>query len=241
MMSPEILSAFNAEMQKIAQEGGFVDAATAPFKQLRRLVTPSTAGSALQDLWHGSSNLHGLNRSAVSDEVAAANKSLAAKAPIKFLAPGGRYVDDIRQGQELAATLRRGGWLANYGKYEGPSIVRRGLNTVARHLPGQRTILLGGAALQAKGDLAKYDQTGRERGGAERALGTAGGLLGTAAGSSPAAVRAMMRGGLAGGLGGMIGGTVVGMGTSAAGKFLGRKIDQMRGFRPTEQPPQVQG
>lgn len=240
MMCPKIISAFTAEMQKIAQEGGFIDAATAPFRQAQKLVTPGSATQAWHDLWRGSSNIHSLNRKSVSEEVAAANKGLRAKTPINFLSPGGRYIDDIRQGQGIAANLRRGGWLANYGKYEGPSIVRKGLNTAARYLPGQRTMLLGGAALQAKGDLAKYDHTGRERGGAERALGTAGGLLGTAAGSSPAAIRAMMRGGLAGGIGGMVGGTALGMGTSAAGKFLGRKVDQMRGFKPTEQPPQVQ-
>lgn len=232
MMSPQTLAAFSAELEKIGQEGGFVDAVTAPFVQAGRLVNPNTARSAWADLWHGSSNTHELNRAGLAADLAEKNQGLSA----------GKYVDDISHARGVRAGLRRSGWLANVGKYEGPSVLRQGINAIGRHLPGQRTMLLGGAALQASGDLARRDPaTGRERGAGERAIGTAGGLLGTAAGSSPAAIRAMTRGGIPGSVGGMVGGALVGMGTSAAGKFLGRKVDQMRGFKPTEQSPQVHG
>lgn len=232
MMSPQTLAAFSAELEKIGQEGGFVDAFKAPFVEAGRLVNPNTARQAWGDLWRGSANTHELNRAALAEELAKQNTGLTA----------GKYVDNLTHAQGLRASLRRGGWLANYGKYEGPSVLKQGLNTVARHLPGQRTLLLGGAAMQARSDLARRDPlTGRERGAAERGLGTAGGLLGTAAGSAPAAVRAITRGGIPGAIGGLIGGAVVGGVSSATGKFLGRKIDQMRGFKPTEQPPQVQG
>ncbi len=235
-MNTAMLQAFSAELEKIANtsEGGFVPALTAPFKETAKLVKPSTAKDAWKDLWHGSSNEHPLNREFRAEELANSNKGLG-------LSPG-RYVDDVAHAKGLRAAARRGGWLANFGKYEGPSLWRKGLNTAARHLPGQRTLLVGGSGLGAYYDLQKRDPvTGRERGAAERALGAAGGVAGNLGASAPGAVRAMARGGMPGLAGGIIGGLVLGTAGSEGGKFLGRKIDAARGFKPTEQPAQVSG
>ena len=234
-MNTAVLQAFSAELEKIANtsEGGFVPAFTAPFKETANLVRPSTAKNSWKGLWSGSSNEHPLNREFLADELKDANKNLKG---------GGKYVDDITHDKGLRAAARRGGWLGNFGKYEGPSMWRKGVNTVARHLPGQRTLLVGGTGLGAYSDLQKKDPvTGRERGGAERVLGAAGGVAGSLGASAPRAIRAAAKGGLPAMAGGVLGSMILNTAGSEGGRFLGRKIDAARGFKPTEQPAQVSG
>ena len=234
MMDRDTLRAFVSELEKLANtsEGGFVPAFTAPFRETANLARPSTAKDAWKGLWAGSSNLHPLNREFLAEELKDKNQGLK----------GGKYVDDIAQAGGLRASARRSGWLANFGKYEGSSTWRKGLNTVARHLPGQRALLVGGTGLGAYSDLQKKDPvTGQERGGAERALGAAGGVAGSLGASAPRAIRAMTKGGVPAMAGGLLGSMILGTAGSEGGRFIGRKIDQARGFKPSEPTTQVQG
>lgn len=247
-MDARTLHAFVAELEKIAtmgtEEPGFWSAAKAPFTETSRLVRPSTAKKAWKELWHGSSNEHPLNREFLHEELHGTMNPETGKlegGAIAGLKGKGTYVDDIAHAKGLRADLRRKGWLANMAKYEGPSTWRKGVNAVTRHLPGQRTLLVGGTGLGLYSDLQKKDPTtGRERGAAERALGATGGLVGSLGASAPGAVRAMSRGGLPGMAGGLLGSAVLGVGGSMGGSYLGRKIDEARGFKPSP-PEQVPG
>lgn len=261
MMDIVTMRAFRSELEKIAtmeeakSPPGFLSAAKSPFTETARLLRPSTAKDAWKDLWHGSRNDHPLNKQFLHDELHGEldpktglrgtlnpKTGLREGGAIPNLKGVGTYVDDISHGKGVRADLRRGGWLANMAKYEGPSMWRKGVNAVSRHLPGQRTMLLGGSALQAHSDLQKREAgTGRERGAGERVLGTIGGQMGTLGASTPTAIRAMTRGGLPSMVGGALGATALGIAGSAGGKFLGRKVDQVRGFKPTPPPEQVPG
>lgn len=248
-MDVHTLRAFSAELEKIAvmseDTPGFWSAAKAPFTETAKLVRPSTAKGAWKELWHGSSNEHPLNRQFLHEELhGAVNPKTGVRegGAIAGLKGRGNYVDDISHAKGLRADLRRGGWLANMAKYEGPSTWRKGINAVTRHLPGQRTLLLGGTALGLHSDLQKKDPvTGRERGAAERLIGATGGVAGSLGASAPGAVRAMSRGGFKGMAGGLLGSAVLGIGGSMGGGYLGRKIDEARGFKPSAPPEQVPG
>jgi hypothetical protein len=208
----------------------FMEGVKAPFAESANLLRPTRAASTLKNIWQGSSNMSDLNRKALSDEVRDANKGLS----------GGRYVNDLKKSKGVTGTLRQQGWLANFGKYEGPSKFRQVRNVVARHLPGQRTLLVGGTGMQAMSDAAKHDESGRERGAGERIVGTLGGTVGSLGSLSPRAMHSLNLGkaGLAGGL---VGSLAAGMVGSAGGKFVGRKIDEARGFKPSAPPGQGTG
>jgi len=243
------MRAFRAELEKIALmsegEPGFWSAAKAPFTETAKLVRPSTAKGAWKDLWHGSSNEHPLNKEFLHEELHGTvdpKTGVREGGAIAGLKGKGTYIDDIAHGKGVRSGLRRGGWLANMAKYEGPSTWRKGVNAVTRHLPGQRTLLLGGTAMGVHSDLQKIDPvTGRERGAAERGLSATGGVAGSLGASAPGAVRAMSRGGIKGMAGGLIGSAVLGIGGSMGGGYLGRKIDEARGFKPSAPPEQGTG
>ena len=218
-----------------AENPGFLSSARAPFTETAKLLRPSTAKGAWKDLWHGSANTHAMNREFLQDELADATQSLRDKK-----IPG-LYVDDIAHKPGIGGSLRRGGWLGNCAKYEGPSKWRKGLNTVARHLPGQRALLVGGTAANLASDLNAQDETGRQRGMGERALSGAGGGIGSLGASAPAAVRAMSKGSWGGMAGGLLGSAVLGTAGSKGGGYLGRKFDEVRGFKPSAPPEQGTG
>ena len=123
------------------------------------------------------------------------------------------FKNDIETAKGTRAGLRRSGWLANYAKYTGPSTIRKGLNTVARHLTGSRALTAAGTVAGLHQALKKHDPTGRVRGVGERAGGAA---LGAAAG-------------LAGMRHGFVGGAVLGMAGGATGRALGRQGDRLAG------------
>jgi len=248
-MDPGTMRAFRAELEKIALmnegEPGFWSAAKAPFEETAKLVRPGTAPKAWKDLWRGSANEHPLNRGFLHEELHGTvdpKTGVREGGAIAGLKGKGTYIDDIAHGKGVRSGLRRGGWLANMAKYEGPSTWRKGVNAVTRHLPGQRTLLLGGTALGVHSDLQKKDPiTGRERGAAERGLAATGGVAGSLGASAPGAVRAMTRGGIKGMAGGLLGSAVLGIGGSMGGGYLGRKIDEARGFKPSAPPEQGTG
>ena len=89
----------------------------------------------------------------------------------------GGFVNDMA-GPGMANSMRRAGVLSNVPKYVGSSPMKRGLNRVARAMPG-RAVLPVAMEVGFAGDrlLRKKDAlTGREMGKAERALGAVGGL-----------------------------------------------------------------
>jgi len=242
-LHPHALRAFADELSKIANTSGvseigrgreFLDAVQDTPRSAGRLLNPMTIKNEVQDIWKGTSNQSSNNRALLADEVSSANEALAKAGK------GGKYVDDVLHNQTAVGKLRRGGWLANFGKYEGGSTFLKARNAVARALPGQRTVGVGFTALGVHSDLQKRDATGRERGGAERLLGAGGNLVGGVAGLNPVATRRMLPGSgqrfFGGGAGSLVGGMATQMALGGAGRFAGRKIDEMRGFKPTPPP-----
>jgi hypothetical protein len=146
-------------------------------------------------------------------EVLKANKGLAEKG-----LPGGYSGKDALMAEKgVSGKLRRGGWLANYGKYQGPDKGRQIRNTIARALPGQKAVQVPVLGYFANQDLK--DPTGTQ-GKGERVGRAAGGLsmglVTSRAGILPAIL-------------GMTGGAVL-------GGLAGRGVDKAVSTKPKKLP-----
>lgn len=233
LLTRETLSAFSREMQKIAVVGDTIDLVRHQGELAADLLHPNTAASTVRHIYRSSSNMHPAALQERAQEIAKANSELRAAGT------AGRYVDDIAHGGGWLNKARSSGWLANFGKYEGPSKFLQARNALARALPGQRSLLAASVLPTAYSSMKKTDETGRVRGAGERALGTAGALAGTLATQAPSVMRLMgQRGAIAGALGQLVGGHLIGKGLSRAGQIAGQKLDTLgRAPAPTMQPP----
>lgn len=238
-LTRETMAAFSREMQKIAILGDVSEMVGHQGQLAMNLLNPQTTGSTLRSIYQSSSNLDPQAVAELAKETATANQELQAAGK------AGRYVSDIsRNGGGLLNRARAGGWLSNIAKYEGPSTFRQIRNSVARALPGQRSLLAASVLPTAYSAAKKTDETGRVRGVGERTLGTAGALAGTLATQAPSVMRMMGTKGLvAGTVGGMIGSHFLGRGLSRAGQWAGQRFDSLgkapapQAQLPMQQPP----
>lgn len=218
MINAETLAVFRREIEKSAEERpqGFMQG-------LRNFTTHPVREA--HEGWKATRNDHPLQQTFLKDELhghpdehAAAEKS---GKPVVTKASKG-YHADAHDAPGTRASLRRGGWLANVPEYKpshikpgvlghGEHLIRKGLNTVGRHMPGNRAGAVIGTAMSLPSDLAKKDHTGRTRGIGERVGGAAASTAGNLAG---------MRHGLMGGM-------AVGMASGGVGRVLGRAGDSL--------------
>jgi len=232
------LAFFYDELYKDAGVGKFVGgAAKDTFSILRKGITSPV--KSVREGWGGLANTSDKSRKALGDAVAKKNKVLQQGGN------SGRY--HIPKDTSTAGKLRESGWLSNTAKYQGPDKWLKTKNTIARALPGQKTLQGGMVGYFAKEDLKNRTGTeGKgERGG--RALGGAVmGIVGSRAGFVPA-IGSLIAGGVLGGMAGRAGdkavssaknrglkgatGSVVNSVSSAPGQFasgakagLGKKI-----------------
>jgi hypothetical protein len=130
----------------------------------------------------------------------------------KARAIGNAYKSDYHTGTGAMDWARRKGIMSGAAKYEGDSVIRKGLNTVRRALPGEAAVQVGMGGQQAYHNMKTTEDptTGRQIGLGER-MGRAGvgftsGIVGMRAGTGGTGLAAGMITGMAGeSLGGMAG------------------------------------
>lgn len=249
MLTHEVLSAFTREIEKIAFATGAGDSVMGFAKDTvgllgqqagmaRDLLHPGRTVETVRKIIKSSGNM---SSGAVADR---AQELSSANAALREAGKPGAYIGGTAAGfghnpAGVLGKARAGGWLANYGKYTGPSNFLKARNMVARALPGQRTMLAASTLPLAYSSMKKQDAQGNARGWGERTLGTAGALTGTLATQSPSIVRALGKANPAAGmLAGVAGSMLLGSGLSRAGQYAGRKIDHLAGAAPTA--PQTQ-
>ena len=193
----------------------FLEQASAPFRALH------PTGKYLKEGWQSLSNLH-------PNQVQALREQLVGKA-------GKGMAADFHQGKGVMDQLRRGGWLSNTAKYTGPDKWKKAKNVAWRMMPGQKTMFVAPAAMEAVGTLRQDvdPETGRKIGLGERVGGAAMGM-GTGLVSSGLFARAGTPMGFGGSMGNMLGGMVGSSAGSAIGSRLGRGVGRAasRATRP---------
>ena len=240
MLTPEVISAFNRELEKIAFVGQTVDLLGEQARLARDILNPATTVDTLKNVYESSSNR---SREAVRERF---NEMRDANAGLRAAGQEGRYVSNSAAGfgpnaRGILGKARSSGWLSNFAKYEGPDKFLKARNMLARALPGQRSLLAAATLPQAYSSMKKVDEQGHVRGAAERALGTAGALTGTLATQAPSVMRSMGRAGpVPSTIAGLAGSYLLGTGLSRAGQYVGRKVDRLVGTAPAAAAPSAQ-